>query len=253
MYRPSFLGLAILIIVSSSAGCNAPGRQSLFEKAMAVPSELGHFSGKVAQIPGQLLCQLSMPGALGSRPKRVVDTPNKEQLASLQEIGVYVTPRDSITPQMGLGAGAYQFAEPVRTFLIRVEEIARTRFDWYLTPNLPDIAMAHPGGVILLNPGVMGRVSLNAQYLMALHECSHHLLGHTAGIGTTVRMSQPWLLPSMELDADRNAARLLKAAGWSAQQIIYGAIELYDQKPRSKTHPSGVTRVMATRDALRGM
>lgn len=253
MYRPPFLALAILIIVSSSAGCNAPGGQSLFQKVMAAPSELGQFSGQVAQIPGQFLCQLCRPGVLESRPKRVVDTPNKEQLASLQEIGVYVTPRDSITPQMGLGAGAFQFAGPIRTFLMRVEEIARTRFDWYLTPHLPDIAMAHPGGVILLNPGVMGRVSLNAQYLMALHECSHHLLGHTAGIGTTVRMTQPWLLPSMELDADRNAARLLRAAGWSAQQIIYGAIELYDQRPKSTTHPSGVTRIMAMREALRGM
>lgn len=240
------LCVALLIMVSGCA--SNPQRNQRLSPSDILLSPIA-FSGDLAHMAGSGLHQISKPAA-PSRPTHFDGTPTTEQLDALANISVAYVPGDQLTRSTGQGAGAWTYNDPIRTFLVNLEHTAGVSFDWRVSPQLQDIAMSFPGGIIVFNPAVMGQASLTAQYLMGFHEISHHLLGHTSYGGPINGFTQPWLQKSKELDADRRSARLMLRANFTRQQILYAAMELYGSNPEGPLHPHGSVRVAAIKDVL---
>ncbi len=247
------LGLFLLGLLSglSTTGCSTTSMAQEFKDSLGLFYPVKKLGDGVSRLGDGLAIAATPRKWTQPEEKPFPETASEDQRCELEAFAVQYDRNREFEVRLGFGAGAFQYQEPIRSIFLRVEAWAGFRFDWYLSPNLPDLGMAAPGGVITVNPNLMARVSPQAMYLVLLHECGHHVLGHTSGCGTVVGMIQPFAQPSFELAADRYAALRLLAAGFAPQQIVYAALELYDNKPATPTHPSGRQRVQNIEAALR--
>ena len=114
-----------------------------------------------------------------------------------------------------------------------------------------DVAMAFPGGVIIVNPNVMNMLSVPGQFVFLFHEAGHHILGHTSQLGAIMTMTQPWLSPAREQAADEFAGRTMARSGFSGQEIAFGAMDAFKGVPPmgTATHPPRDVRISTVRRA----
>lgn len=195
---------------------------------------------------------LSNLGIARTLPTEYVTEISEEQLSDIEAIAVQI-PREHIeTPNSAFGAGIGHpvYAQQI-PLLAEVEFRTNRRFRWYLNPSLPDIAMAMPGGIIVINPAVMGMHSLDTQLFFMFHEAAHHIDGHATAAGRIAVMHQPWLSPTLELRADCYAAKMMMSMGIPNNRIEYAIFAATADKPRTQTHPSGAERLANVRSCLR--
>jgi hypothetical protein len=110
--------------------------------------------------------------------------------------------------------------------------------------------MSFPGNKIIINPRIWASMSSYAIFFAILHEIGHHQLGHTSYAGQIAGLYQPWLRPSMELAADRYAAKKMLESGIKAYKVRAVALEVFGRNPGDSTHPSGVVRARNLADLL---
>ncbi len=243
------LGWGVLVAVIL-AGCSSEKERADWDNSGGVLYPIAKI-GDLFSTLGDGIHTLGTPGTWNTRPDRtyVQELPD-EQLAQLNASAVRVDPSEGASE--GLGAGALIFSEPWRTGLLTVERIAQARFDWYISPQVPDVGISQPNGVILVNPVIMARYQVPTQYFWLLHEASHHLLGHATYAGAYQYYTQPWLNPQREMDADANAARLMLSAGFTRDQVMYAALEMSYNNPGDASHPPGAIRYENIRRVVAG-
>lgn len=190
----------------------------------------------------------SLPLFAPARPTQTF-TASPAQRKALENFAADINLDAPDSVPVGFGLGATQFAEPIRSTLLRVEMMAGYRFDWQFSPMIPDSAMSFPGGIIAINPQRMNATP-DAVFFVLMHEAGHHVLGHTSQAGVVATMQQPWLLPNMELGADRWAVVQLAQAGVHPDRILLAALEIFGNNPGDATHPPGTVRMANVRSAL---
>lgn len=218
------------------------------ETLMQHPEYIGHgigFLEEVMRNTPRLATYKSVAPEANSKSairKLAVAVPEMDEKSTSKR----TTTKNNITVK----AASSNFAYPLRDFLMTVENLVGYRFDWYVSPNCPDVAMAFPGGVIVVNPNIASQVSEPALLFIHLHECGHQILGHTSAVGQMTRFAQPWLVPQMELDADRFAVETLLQAGVHPSLIEYAALEIFSASQATPSHPSGDQRLAQVRALL---
>lgn len=201
---------------------------------------------------GSGISKVFTPGSWSepSRPERFPESPTSEQATFLNEKTIkWDGVNDPASYGGGFGIGSGQFPGQISFFMKQTENMAGFQFDWFFNPMLPDGAMAFPGGVIVLNPNVIGRLdALSLQFLL-LHEAGHHVLGHTRGFNG-MDFSQPWLAGKKESDADVYAAQTLVRNGVPPQNVALAAMNTVGNGPGDATHPPGLVRVQIIRKSI---
>jgi len=244
-YTVSFFLSGILL-----CGCSTTKEMEDFRSSYGILYPVKKI-GQSTRFIGTSMEQIATPEQWATkRPAPFAASVTPEQERVLLEGSVRFDLDEPADMGFGFGARSSQFSPPIRSFLLYVEQIAGARFDWWLDPNLDNIAMAFPGGVIVVNPRVCAGLSTNAQLLMHLHEAGHHMLGHTSAGGTVTGATQPWVRPAFELAADRWAAIAMLRAGIPSASIVYAALESFGNQPPSATHPRGIDRVGNIRRAV---
>ncbi len=105
--------------------------------------------------------------------------------------------------------------------------------DWAKVGTAP-----YPGppgyvAVIYLNPKVLPNLPPPVQWFVYGHECMHHRLGHTFGN----------IKPSMEIDADCSAVKLLRDQGLLNQQTTQLVASYFQNNPPAPPfYPPGPQR-----------
>ena len=176
------------------------------------------------------------------KPFEQTTSPENEKLLAEKTVEYDITKPFEI--QTGAGAGAGQFGGPLGARLLQTEAMVGYSFDWHLNPSLNDGAMAYPGGAIVINPNVLGHLSVPGSFFLFLHETGHHILGHTSSVGMMTAMSSPWVTRDRETEADIFAAQKMADNGVAPATIIYGALENFGSSPGDATHYPGHVRIL---------
>ena len=245
--------ISAIVFMLLSAGCASKPYQTepSFPQKLMIPVTM---LGTIVESIGSGISDIGRLPAWHLKEEKPFNAEQtKEQQEELANFSVkWDRKTDIVINNGGLGAGAYQYQDPVKSILLRVESLVGYSFDWNFSPIIPDIARSLPGGVIVINPNYMAGKSPQAVYITLLHECGHHILGHVSQYNV-IGATQPWLLPQMELDADGFAAQKMLEAGFTPQQIVYGALEVFGNSPVSPspgTHPPGALRIQALRNIV---
>lgn len=227
-------------------GCTTTQEKETFNNSLGILYPVAKL-GQGISFLGSGIKSLGQPGSWSvARPEEYVGgVVSSEQDEYLESVSVKF---DFDIPQEYRGylsAGSSSFGPPIRSMFQRVEGTVGKRFDWRISPMLQDVAAAFPGSVIVVNPNVMGRLSLPGQYVFLFHEAGHHELGHTSRIGGMVQMGQPWMTKSLEQAADAYAGKSMKWSRFSANEIKYGAMDAFKGVPLqgTKTHPGRNVRI----------
>jgi hypothetical protein len=239
--------LALVILSAQLFGCSIHREVSDLKSSGVVLYPVTK-TGDLLGFLGKGLRAASTP--FDQREKKYSATISVEQKKVLDLIAVPYDGTWSIDMAGGAGFGAGQFSEPLRSQLLRAESLVGYSFDWYLNPQLPDGAMAFPGGVIVLNPQVLSHLSTGALQFVLAHEEQHQVRGHVTPAGIIVGMQQPWLTQDRESEADVEAARSMLAAGYPPQFVVYSLFEVLGNAPPNASHRSGPERIAIVRTQL---
>ncbi len=184
-------------------------------------------------------------------PTEYVTDITEDQLRYIETIAVVIPHEHIQSPTLALGAGLGQpiYAQQI-PIIAQVEYATGRRFRWYLNPILPDIAMALPGGIIVINPDVMAGHHIDTQIFFLFHEAAHHIDQHTSLEGQIAATQQAWLRPAFELRADCFAAKMMAQYGVPPNRIIYALMAASGNNPRTASHPSGQERIANVRACL---
>lgn len=234
-------GVGSLLAVSFISSCSSAEKEKLANSGVVLYPLVK--AGEGVHFIGQGIECVSQPFNGLTRPNRIQAAPSEEFLKELDLLAVKYNFNDQ-----QFGAGSNMIPGPPGQMLMQVESVVGAAFDWYFTPALPDVAAAQPGGVIIINPNVMGSISLPAQYLYLFHEAGHQMLNHTA---PGPAFAQTWVSREREAAADFFAGQMLRKAGFAPEIIRYAAIDAFKANPEkgTDTHPPRLVRIQTV---LRG-
>ena len=252
--RKIFLFISVLAIAALLAGCNPSKEKEEFENSLGILYPITKIGQGIAAI-GSSISSISQPKIwIQRRPEKVSGIVSKEQDAYLKDISVTLDMDKEFRDNEYLGPGTKTYGPSFKTMVFRIEKTAGMRFDWKLSPVLPQMAAAYPGGVIVVNPKRLRIISAPGQYIAIFHEVGHHALNHTGQFGPVKKLDQPWLSQANEKAADIYAGEAMKKAGFSIHEITYGAIDAFKKVPEQGTDRlnSRSVRILTVKTAAGG-